>query len=136
MLKKPSTVFFHKPSKKDNIHLQLPNLTISNRKMKKEESIKFLGVFLNENVIWKQYLKLIKNNCAKNIGLSYQAKHHLSKKCLLALYYSYVYNYIIYVNIAWESTNAIHNVHDKRKFEHTNTFKYTKYCYVYAQYFN
>ena len=42
--------FFHKPSKKDNIPVQLLNLTISNRKIKREESIKFLGVLLKENV--------------------------------------------------------------------------------------
>ena len=46
--------FFPKPSKKDNIPLQLPNLTINNRKTKREESIKFLGVLLHENVTWKK----------------------------------------------------------------------------------
>ena len=40
---------FHKPSKKDNVLPQLPNLTINNRKIKREESIKFLGVLLDEN---------------------------------------------------------------------------------------
>ena len=42
--------FFHKASKKDNIPLQLPNLTINIRKIKREESIKFIGVLLDENV--------------------------------------------------------------------------------------
>ena len=42
--------FFHKPSKKDDISLQLPNLTINNRKIKREESIKFIGVLLDENI--------------------------------------------------------------------------------------
>ena len=85
--------FFHKPSKKDNIPLQLPNLTINNRKIKREESIKFLGVLLDENVTWKEHLKYIENKCAKNIGLLYKAKHHLNKKYLVVLYCSYVHLY-------------------------------------------
>ena len=43
--------------------------------MKSEESIKFLGVLLDENVTWKEHLKLIENKFAKSIGLLYKAKH-------------------------------------------------------------
>ena len=45
--------FFHKPSKKDNILLVLPKLSICNNEIKRSESIKFLGVFLDENLTWK-----------------------------------------------------------------------------------
>ena len=83
--KKSQVLFFHKPSKKDNIPLLLPSLNISNHKTKREESIKFLGVLLDENLIWKEHSKYIENKCAKNIGLLYKAKHNLSKKCLLFL---------------------------------------------------
>ena len=41
--------FFHKPSKKDNIPLVLPKLSICNNEIKGSEFIKFLGVFLDEN---------------------------------------------------------------------------------------
>ena len=99
-LGKTTYPFFLKPSKKDNIPLQLPNLTISNRKIKRGESIKFLGVLLEENVTSKEHLKFSENKCSKNIGLLYTAKHLLNKTCLLALYYSYVHAYINYANIA------------------------------------
>ena len=69
MLKRPSTLFFHKPSKKDNIPFHLANLIINNRKIKREESIKFLGVLLHTNKTWEEHLKCIENKCAKNIGL-------------------------------------------------------------------
>ena len=123
--------FFHKLSKKDNIPLQLASLAIINRKIKREESIKFLRVLLDENVTSKQYRKYIENKCAKNIGLLYKGKHHLNKKCLLALCYSYVHNRINCENIAWNSTHftnlkqlhskqkhAMRIVHNKAKFEH------------------
>lgn len=48
-VKKAKYSFFHKRSKKDNISLQLPNLTINNHKINQEKSIKFLGVLSDEN---------------------------------------------------------------------------------------
>ena len=35
----------------------------------------------------------------------YKAKHYLSKRSLLVLYYSFIHTYINYGNMAWESTN-------------------------------
>ena len=42
--------FFHKSRKKDNIPLVLLKLSICNNEIKRSESIKFLGVFLDENL--------------------------------------------------------------------------------------
>ena len=137
--------FSHKPSRKGNIPLQLPNLPINNRKIKREESIIFLPVLLDENVTWKEHLKFIESKPAKNIGLLYSPKHHLNKKCLLALYYSYVHTCINYENIVWGSTHftnlkklhskqkhAIRVIHNKTKFEHTrHLFRKNKILNVY-----
>ena len=53
---KKSNLFFQKPSKKDNIPLRLPNLTIGNHKIRREEPIKFLEALLDENLTWKKHL--------------------------------------------------------------------------------
>ena len=49
--------FFHKPSKKDNIPLVLPKVSICNNEIKRSESIKFLSVFLDENLTWKDHIR-------------------------------------------------------------------------------
>ena len=49
-VKKPGTLSFHKPRKKDNIPHGLPNLTISNHKIKQKESVKFIGSLPYENL--------------------------------------------------------------------------------------
>ena len=41
--------FFHKPSKKDDIHFCLPELKINNYEIQRKESIKFLGVLLDQH---------------------------------------------------------------------------------------
>ena len=65
--------FFHKPSKKDNILLLLPKLNINNSEIERPECLKFLGVFLDENLCWKEHIKYIESKNAKNIGLLYKA---------------------------------------------------------------
>ena len=96
--------FSYKPSKKDRIPLVLPKLSICNNEIKWSESIKFLGVFLDENLTWKDHIRYLENKIAKNLGLLFRSKPYLTKKCLLSLYHSYIYTYISYANIAWEST--------------------------------
>ena len=59
--KKTKYSFFHKPSKKDDIPLMLPKLTISNHVIERQEFIKFLGVLLDENLNWKEHIKYTEN---------------------------------------------------------------------------
>ena len=56
--------FFHKPSKKDDIRFRLPKLIINNYELQKEESIRLLGVLLDQHLIWKRHIKLTENKVA------------------------------------------------------------------------
>ena len=58
---------FYKPSKKDHIPIPLPKLMINNYEIKIEESIKFLGVLLDQHLTWKEHIKLAGNKIVKNI---------------------------------------------------------------------
>ena len=48
--KKTEYTFFHKLSRKDNIPLLLPTLTINNISIKRSNQIKFLGIVIDENM--------------------------------------------------------------------------------------
>ena len=91
---------FHKPSKRDDLPLLLPKLLIKKRKVERVESVKFLGVLLDENVSWKNHIKYIENKVAKNIGLLYRAKLFSENNSLLTLYYSYIHTYLNYANLS------------------------------------
>ena len=65
--------FFYKTSKKDNIPSRTPNLKINGLTIELKSSIKFLGVWIDENLTWKN--NAIENKIAKNIGLLYPEKH-------------------------------------------------------------
>ena len=105
IIKKTKYSFFHKLRQKENISLLLPNLIRNNYKIQRTESIKFLGVLLDENLSWKEHIKYNENQIAKMLGLLYKAKNYLNKRSLLVLYYSFIHAYINYENIAWGSTN-------------------------------
>ena len=110
----------------------LPKLFINNQVIKRQSSIKFLGILLDENLSLKEHLKLTENKIAKNIGLIYKAKPYLNKDSLLALYFSYIHSYINYANLVWGSTNrtylrkinsqqkhALRLIHNKNRFYHS-----------------
>ena len=42
--------FFHKPRACDSIPLRLPTITFNNIKIKRESSVKFLGVLIDEKI--------------------------------------------------------------------------------------
>ena len=52
----------------------LPKLTISNHAIESQDFIKFLGVLLDENLNWKEYIKYTENKIAKNLRLLYKAR--------------------------------------------------------------
>ena len=58
-IKKTKYTFFHKNSVKDNIHLKLPDLHISNKSIERKSSIKFLGVMLDEHIAWNDHIHAI-----------------------------------------------------------------------------
>ena len=60
MQPKQSTVFFHKPSKKEDISpLLLQKLNINNSEIERSGCLKFLGVLQYENLYWKELMKYI-----------------------------------------------------------------------------
>ena len=68
---KTNYIFFHKPSTKDNISLKIPELVINTKLIKRKRYIKFLGVMINECITWKDHIRTVENEIAKNIGLLY-----------------------------------------------------------------
>ena len=132
-IKKTKFSIFHKASKRDDLPLVLPKLFINNQPINRKSSIKFLGIPLDENLLWKKHLKLTENKTGKNIGLIYKAKPYVNKDSLLALYFSYIHSYINYANLVWGSTHRTYlrkinsqKKHTLRLIHNTNRFYHSK----------
>ena len=98
--------FFHPLNKSDTIPLILPSLKINNHTIKRETSIKFLGVIIDENITWRNHINYLSNKISKNIGVMYRARRFLNLQNMKYLYFSLIHSYINYGNIAWGSTKT------------------------------
>ena len=105
---KTKYVLFHKAKSKDNLPLVLPDLFINNVKIKSENSLKFLGVMIDENLTWKTHVKLVESKISKSIGILFKASRSLNSKSLRSIYFALIHPYINYANIAWASTSKIY----------------------------
>ena len=104
MQKTSNYTLFHKPSNKDVIPLKIPELVIGTKLIKRKRYIKFLRVMIDECINWKDHMRTVENKIAKNLALIYRAKQLLNTSSLKSIYFSYIYTYLNYTNIAWAST--------------------------------
>ena len=74
---------------KISIPLRLPNLNINGFTIERESSVKFLRVWIDENLTCRDHIHTVEYKIAKNIGLLYQGKHYLDDNCLI--YFAYIH---------------------------------------------
>ena len=68
MLKRPSILFSTKSLKKDNIALRLLNLNMNGPTIERESTIKFLRVWIGQNLMWRDHIHTVKNKIANILG--------------------------------------------------------------------
>ena len=104
-IEKTKYMLFHKCIDQENIPLKLPLLQLNSNIIERENSLKFLGVILDEYLTWKKHIQLIKNKGSKNVGVLYKASKLINSKCLRSIYFSFIHSYMNYANIAWTIAN-------------------------------
>ena len=72
--------------------------------VKRVESCKFLGVYLDEKMTWKTHIEQITSKMSKTVGIISTIRHILPKYILHILYYTMIFPYLHYCNIVWAST--------------------------------
>ena len=82
------------------------SLSFDGNLLKQEQVVKFLGVFLHENLSWKPHINYICKKISKSVGIIYRSRFYLSTTTKLLLYYTLIYPYLSYCNIIWGSTHV------------------------------
>ena len=116
-LTKTKYTFFHPKFYSDDIPLRLPTLKINNSIIKRESTVRFLGVLLDENLTWRPHIDLIENKISKYVGILYNARRTLNIECTKQLYFSFIHSYLNYGSITWSSTNKtkLKTLHRRQK---------------------
>ena len=73
-------MLFHKCTDQENIPLKLPLLQLNSNIIERENSLKYLGLILNEHLTWKKHIQLIENKISKNVGVLYKASKLINTK--------------------------------------------------------
>ena len=81
-------------------------LTIDGEQIKMEESTKFLGLMIHENLTWKHHVNTILKKIRKYVGIFAKLRHFVPQKVLVDLYNSLIYSHLIYCIEIWGSSNT------------------------------
>ena len=78
------------------------DLKMGDCNLNKANTLKYLGVIIDDTISWVHHITYIKNKISKGIGIM-----SLKRKSLLTLYYSYIYPYMIYCIEAWGNASDL-----------------------------
>ena len=78
------------------------DLTINNVKIKRTESIRYLGVQLDEKVSGKFHVENLKKKLSKTCGLIFKLRHYVPLSTCRIVYYSMFHSNILFSLINWE----------------------------------
>ena len=82
-------------------------LIMDKNNLREVECIKYLGVILDNKLLWIQHISYVKNNISKGIGIMYKARNYIyiNSPCLV----SFVYISLLYFCIAsWGNASNCH----------------------------
>ena len=102
-IEKSNFVLFHARQKKITINFELK---LNNKNLKQEESLKYLGIFIDSNLSWKPHIKYISKKIKRNVGVLSKLRYYVDTDILVNLYYALVYPYLIYGILTWGNTYA------------------------------
>ena len=96
--------FFAKPIKVK------PTLEIENVTLLSVESVKFLGIWLDQNLNWNIHVNKLITRLKRNMHLLRTPKHLFNEKTLKLIYYAHIQSHIDYGLIFWGSMTTQNNL--------------------------
>ena len=95
---KTDLVIFKSRNKKITKHL---NFRISGQKIQPSSQVKYLGVTLQDDLLWATHLGNLRKKLSHSIGLLSKIRHYVQKHLLRTLYYSLFNSHLIYACEIW-----------------------------------
>ena len=83
----------------------IPAVAINNLAIERVNSIKFLGVILNDKLRWDEHKTYIKTKICKNIGILNRCRKILKLNDIISMYNSFILPYLSYCLPLWGSVD-------------------------------
>ena len=129
-LKKTHFIIFRRQRAKVNMS---EKLMIDNVEIENVEHTKFLGVVIDQNLIFNKHIQYIKSKVSRSLGIMYKCKTFFNQSTLVTLYNAFVYPYFTYCISVWGNTfechirplelvqkRAVRLIIGARKYDHTD----------------
>ena len=69
--------------------------------------VKYLGVFIDENLNWKMHINEISNKLIKGNAMLSKLRHYVNKDILLSVYYGIFHSHLAYLCLVWVKLNFL-----------------------------
>ena len=79
----------------------IPPIIMNNTNLVEMSERKFIGVILDNKLKFDSHIDFISKKISKSFGIIYRLKECLLQNNLKSLYYSFIYPYLLYCNLAW-----------------------------------
>ena len=83
----------------------LPDIVFDDSKISRVNSIKFLGILINDKLSWSPHLNYFCNLISRNVGILNKLKHIFPSNILLNIYNALILSHISYGILAWGRAN-------------------------------
>ena len=94
------------------------NVQINNHLLSRTECVKYLGIIIDDKLIWKPKKTLDKTQFSEASGVICKLRHYITFRSLKTVYYSIVYSHLRYAITNWGSSsfftlNTLNIIHNK-----------------------
>ena len=91
-------------SNKRNVKNDICHISMNRRYLREADHVKFLGVYIDSNLTWKNHIQFIASTIAKSTGILSKLKHILPRNILRTLYLTLIYPQLTYCLTIWSGT--------------------------------
>ena len=90
---------YGKKNQKFTVQLKMGDIVLERVK-----NIKYLGLIMDENLVWKNHIQFLKTKLTSSCNIMYKLRYYVPLKSRISIYYSLFYSYLQYGIICWGST--------------------------------
>ena len=80
------------------------NMVINTETLQSSSCIKYLGIYIDSHLSWKNHVEFIAKKIKRNTGLLSKMRHYVSINILKDMYYSLIHPFLVYGIMSWGNT--------------------------------
>ena len=106
--KKTNLMFMDTSKQTSSIENESANIYLDGCKLSRVHDAKFLGIIIDENLLWKKQVDAIRKTCSRNIGVLNKVQLFLPYSAMYQLYCTLVLPYLSYGLLLWGNVNKFY----------------------------